>query len=221
MPFLYRRMYWSVTWDDLAAGSGRPMKGITTCGMDGSGLKVIVQDTYVYALAVDQHSASLYWAHKVYEEVVEGRPVSPQLKIYKSDLDGKKVKRVIVADYNHLLGLSVSGDWLYWWDTMNKSQIRLFSCNKKNANDLSLHEVQVAPSGTPDVDRLHLFLLHAHPPKPKGPCNDQLCSHICVPSPNGYMRCLCPPGFSLMSNGWSCGKSTALICCAFRLERGM
>ena len=190
---------------------GRVMVGIASSGMDGSDLKPVLENLDVRALTVDQNSASVYWIATCCEaNFYSEKPKIQMARIYKGDLQSDRLRglRVMQMDYPLVLGLTVADTWLYWWDTpdLSLTQMRLFRCNKSSANHMSLHEVHIEQSRTPDVDRLFLFLPHSHPPKPKGPCTSLLCSHICAPSPTGYMRCLCPAGFSLMLNGWSCGK---------------
>ena len=39
-----------------------------------------------------------------------------------------------------------------------------------------------------------------------------LCSHICIPTPSGYARCLCPTGYKLREDGWTCGEQSQSLC---------
>ena len=46
---------------------------------------------------------------------------------------------------------------------------------------------------------------------PDDPCTaGSLCSHICVPTPTEYMRCVCPDGYQLLPDGWTCSEFSAL-----------
>ena len=174
-------------------------------GMDGSDLRPVVHNVEVHALAVDQDSGSLYWIQDQRDSHGGGK--SNLKEIVYMDPNGRNEQSVVAIQSLRVWGLSVDKDLVYWWDTLrNNSRIRLFKCNKKSANDLSLREIEIGPLPKGHLDPPFLLPLYSHQHKPVGPCTGQLCSHICALTPSGYMRCLCPAGFSLMPNGWSCGK---------------
>ena len=165
--------------------------------MDGSDLKPVVENVYVQALTVDQEAALLYWLDGSYSEAG-----TTNLKVIMySGLNGENTQRLMMMEHTHdVLGLSIVGSWIYWWEELDSNQLRLFKCNARNGNDIGFQDIII------EQHNRFLFLPHSLPTKSKGPCIGQLCSHICVPSPNGYMRCLCPTGYALKPNGWSCGK---------------
>ena len=190
-----------VTWGEIIFGLS--VRGIASSGMDGSDWRVIVQDLDVDALTVDQHGASLYWIQEARNEASTSRS-GKLMEIMSSDLNGENVRRVVTMDKQNVLGLSVVGDWIYWWVTLDSTQVRIYKCNKENANGLDLNDIHIEQKNT-GADPF-LFVLPSHPEKHQGPCTGQLCSDICVPSTTGYFRCLCPAGFTLMSDGWTCGE---------------
>ena len=184
--------------------SDQRVRGIVSNGMDGSDLKVIVENMSAEAITVDQDSASLYWALGV--SISESNTL---FMIMCSDLNGKKVRKVVVTERDsNLLGLRVVGDWLYWWDsTHSRSHVRLHMCNKRSGNDLAKYVTKNAQKGVSEWEVPFLYLILPHPPKSKSPCSSgKLCSHVCSLTPNRYMRCLCPVGYTLLPDGWNCGK---------------
>ena len=140
----------------------------------------------VTALAVDQQSGWLYW--------FQGKTVN------FSKLDGQKAA-MLIRLAERVRQLRAAGDHVFW---LSNSSRQLFSCRKLNANGLKRHEMESSEAGRFD----NFYVLHSNnwPETGINPCGGQLCSHICVPTPTAYMRCLCPHGLELLLNGRTCER---------------
>ena len=163
--------------------------------MDGLDRILIIPSKKPKLLAIDHPSQLLFWAER------RGHfSTCYSYEIFHSDLDGRDIGltiRLQDAPYR----ISVEGGRLLW--TVIGSGT-LSSCNKESGNNLMTHPLA-------DMKIVHTDFAVISPDPPtetaKDLCvSDGICSHLCVPTLSGYMRCLCPSGYKLMSNNWTCGS---------------
>lgn len=218
-------MYW--LYEDTANPENT---GIWRGGMDGSQMKLITQIPNAKAehdLVVDYSCKSIFWVEPtavvgtVSEEEEDWEReilfrntdrVGPlaagtaseevqHWEILRSDIDGKNVRKVIGLQ-EEPVRIHVVGDRLFW---TSSSGNRVTSCHKETLNNLMTHELPNLSE-----DREDLIIVSPDPLSAQSgrrhPCRaGRLCSHVCAPTPAGYMRCLCPPTHNISSNGWTCG----------------
>ena len=150
----------------------------------------------VIALHVDQSSNALYF---VTSTVVKGRG-TPSFQIAHAGLDGQNAQ-VLVRLAEEVKQLQTAGNHIFW---LSNSTQTLFSCRKTSADGLKKHEFKSGKGQ--GLSQFYLIHSDTQPTKREmiNPCAGNLCSHICVPTPTGYMRCLCPAGLELLPDGWTC-----------------
>ena len=164
--------------------------------LSSTGTVLMERDREILRIHIDPTSKSLFWAELV-------KPVKPDKwwEIHSSDLDGNNVKLVISLK-DEPVALGFISNRLFWTNSLKET---LGSCEKETGNNLRTHKLRNLNTNSPG------FLIlnpHSHMQAEKHPCTTAagaLCSHICVPTAAGYMRCLCPFGYKLQSDGWNCG----------------
>lgn len=187
-------MYWIHEDVDYPQNSA-----IMRAGMDGSHMELLTLRPKAKAeldLVVDHASRFLFW--------VEPTDLIPKeqnsWEILRSNMDGGNVTKVIRLREKPTR-IHIVGDRLFWTRT---GDTFVTGCDKETGNNLKAHDWHHSSESAD-----HLIIVSSKPlsDRPeRHPCSfSQLCSHICVPTPAGYMRCLCPPGYRLMPDGWTCG----------------
>ena len=164
--------------------------------MDGSGgAEWIVPNVMADLITVDHSSRLLFWT------VREDPPGTGSFSgIYFSDINGQSVRLAIGLKMFPSM-IQVAGNRLYWVTTDDKV---LRSCEKVTGNNLITHELH---NWDGSVKRLLVISGGSDIQTGRFPCSEEaLCSHICVPTPTGYMRCFCPHGYQLLPDGWTCGE---------------
>ena len=166
---------------------------------------LIIMDRRVTLLTIDHSSQSIFWVERPIEFWTRDL-----YEIYRSDLDGQSV-RLAIRLKNDPHQIRVAGNRLFWMDSASwhsGSGNTMFSCDKDTGDNLMAHELQGL-----DARREFVVISPASEvPSGDDPCiPGALCSHMCVSTPAGYLRCLCPTGFQLMSDGWNCGKGLLFL----------
>ena len=183
-----RRMYWILGDED-----GPEFAGIWSGAMDGtSGTLIIPRERDVLDMTIDTTSKLLFWLEMVLFEL--------HWEIYNSDFDGNNMKLTIKLR-NEPHAFQVWGNHLFWTTVGQESVI---SCEKTTANNLMTHGLSQLNLEKPNfliVSPMTGVEERQHPCTAGG-----LCSHICIPTAVGYMRCICPVGYRLLPDGWTCGE---------------
>ena len=127
-------MYWT-DW-------GEPAK-IERASMDGSD-RIVLHDTgltWPYGLTIDYELQRLYWADAFYD------------RIEYSSVDGigREILLTFDSDYHNPFGITISGDQIYWTDTINST---VFTAHKQAAiNIVPLYnDLLFTPIGIEAVD---------------------------------------------------------------------
>ena len=105
-----------------------------------------------------------------------------------SDMEGKNVKFSISVLKPPIL-IHPAGNKLYWISWQDKV---LRCCEKETGNNLMSYTFEDWDS---KVQHFIIIDRDATIHVGRNPCEKALCSHICVPTPAGYMKCLCPDGY--------------------------
>ena len=166
--------------------------------MDGLDMAVLIHRPNVkndLDLIIDHTAGLLFWVE------CEWLFRADRLwEIFRSDLDGKDVKSTVRLQRKPIR-IQVLGNWIFWTSVGDNG---VTSCDKETANNLMLHTLSDFNATQSDL----LVLIPTSSIKTyRHPCAGSLCSHLCVPTSVGYMRCFCPNGYELMSDGWTCGKT--------------
>ena len=172
--------------------------------MDGTGITTSTMSFVVHTLAVDQSDGLLY---------VSGEGNSYRVGDSQSNLvpDNHIGYMGFNSDaYSNLISLvdlpeqiKPTDGYVFWssWST-SKNTWSIFRCEQRSGNGFELLESKAI---TPLLDRIVNFDVIIQAPHHSNICGGGLCSHICIPTTAGYMRCACPVGFQLRSDGWTCG----------------
>lgn len=175
--------------------------------MDGTVSEAIVTDreSGFGSLTIDHYSDLLFWL-----QWPEFNPYRP--RIMSSDPDGQKI-RLLIELYQWPEQLRVDRQRICWIQDISNSSWKkkvAFCCDKVTAVHLTEHQIPGLQSWVNlDEDIIQKLITQNSSIEVTQllPCKDErLFSHLCVPTPANYMRCLCPTGFQLLSDGWTCGK---------------
>lgn len=156
---------------------------IERAGLDGEGRTAIVTAPHVYwpnGITIDLPNNDLYWC--------DGKLNT----ISKARLDGTQIEVVLFSPSVLRLPYSITvfEDRLYWTDW---SQLALYSANKFNGEDI--HNVSAGHLlESPKV--VHVFHEYRQP-SGENVCDGHTCSHLCIRSPMGMAKCMCPDGLLL------------------------
>ena len=164
--------------------------------MDGSEGTLIIPSKTPKLVTIDHSSQLLFWVERA------GHFTSGySYQIFHSDLNGKGMRLTIsLRSMPYKLGMAGSR---VLWTTMGHNTVS--SCERGTANNLMTHELSGMNPAKPDFVTVSPISYVQGDPDPCTP--GALCSHMCIPTPSGYMRCLCPHGHQLMPNNWTCGES--------------
>ncbi|XP_015918312.1 vitellogenin receptor isoform X2 [Parasteatoda tepidariorum] len=169
-------------WSDWGVNSW----GIYRSGMDGSRRSVLVSKDIKWpnGITIDHTTNRLYWID------------ANLLTIEYITLDGTERKVLLKEEIYHPYSLSVFEDNLYWSDWSTYS---LETCNKFTSHKMT---VLARENGK------HIFGVHVYHPvqatRVDNPCWSNTCSHMCLIAPSNGYKCVCPPGFTLATNGETC-----------------
>ena len=162
--------------------------------MDGSERALIIQSKFPKLLTVDHSSRLLFWVERLGHF-----STGYSYQIRHSDLDGEGIKLTISLP-NLPYKLALAGSRVFW---TTAGYSTLSSCERDTANDFVQYKLSGMNSFKPNFLMVSTSSgIHSAGNDPCIP--DALCSHMCIPSPTGYMRCLCPQGHTLMPNNWTC-----------------
>ena len=173
--------------------------------MDGSSGVLIIENIIPKSLTLDHASKLLFWLIDKYWDFGVAH------EIFHSDLHGKNVRSTMRVG-KRLQRIRVAGNRL--WMMLESREKKILSCDKETGDNLKAHELGF---GLPEqYEKAGDFVIISEPPV-DGTGRDAcarhgLCSHMCTPTPSGYMRCLCPTGYKLLSDGWTCGKQLLCYC---------
>ena len=178
-------MYW-YTGDD----------GIWRGDMDGSAGSLLIPKVHLSSLTLDHASELLFWLGPGFG--------TREIGLFYSDLNGNNVRQ------NDRLGsangrIRVAGNrvWITSFSYRYLLQRRILSCDKETGDNVKTLELGKEP-----VTDFSIPISAAQVQTGKDVCIlGSLCSHMCIPTPSGYMRCLCPTGYGLMEDGWTCGEN--------------
>eukprot|EP00088_Acartia_fossae_P063755 TRINITY_DN77_c0_g1_i7.p1 TRINITY_DN77_c0_g1~~TRINITY_DN77_c0_g1_i7.p1 ORF type:complete len:1146 (-),score=233.47 TRINITY_DN77_c0_g1_i7:29-3466(-) len=147
---------------------------ITRMNQDGSDALAIIQQeiTWPNGVAVDEPIDRIFWTDG-HKNTIES-----------ANIDGKD-RRVIVEDDHHPFGIVVFEDKIYWTDWR---YYRLRSANKFTGKNIET---------TITSNKWRLFGIHIHltgqsAEESADPCDDNNCSHLCLPSGPDRYACKCP-----------------------------
>ena len=191
-----RRMFWLTTVtvmvnDKTWAG------GLWRGGIDGSGPVLLGYIGNASLLALDESSQLLFFVETVN---LFGRERVWDICYYIVE---ESKRKCTIRLLTRPIRIRVVGNRVFWVSVGDRV---VKSCDKVTANNLMTHDVGVlngnitdfliiSPTASKNNSRINTDIC----------ASGALCSHICVPTPAGYLRCLCPQGYTLMSDGWNCG----------------
>ena len=180
--------------------------GIWMSGMDGSNITRIIPNVRAALLTIDHASQLLFWVEE--KMLTFCSRESPFPVIYRSDVNGKGISWTNLLN-NHPSGLRIVGSRVFWLDKVTFSRSTLTSCEGGEVMGEITHELNDAEADVADFLIIQPTVNSSIPTE--GNDNDYcipdaLCSHICIPSATGYMRCFCPMGYKLGPDGWTCGS---------------
>ena len=188
---LGRHIYWT-----FVDSFNSTRNGIWRGAMDGSDPYVaqIAPNVNATLITLDFSSRKIFW--------VECRSSDEQQiswGIFFSSMDDFNVTLSIEVILEPQL-LRIVGKKQFW---INSDKV-LISCDKETGNNLRTHDLL---GWDQNINLIEIISESSTLPTARSPCSKgSLCSHMCVPSTTGYMRCLCPDGFRLRSDGWNCGQ---------------
>lgn len=179
------QMYYT-DWGD------NPMIG--TASMDGTQNKPFITNDIHWpnGLALDWPNERLYW-------------VDAKLKTIDScKLDGSDRRSILRDISKHPFGIAVFMDKIYWsdWDLKSIESCDKFTGNHRQTliNDKVIYDVHIYHSAM-DGQRIN-------------PCENTICSHLCLINSNDTYTCACPKFMELMSDKHKCkptGKRLMLL----------
>lgn len=187
-----RYLYWAVEGG----------KSILRSHMDGTVHRASTNFSFVVrTVAVDQDDGLLYFAGKGSSHYLGQSRPTPDNRISYCDFESNTHSRLIqLSDMPEQI--KAMDSYVFWssWSA-SENTWSIFSCEKKSGNGLEQHASgAIAPWG-----RIVHFDILSRNPQSSNICSGSLCSHICIPTVARYMRCACPMGFKLRSDGWNCG----------------
>lgn len=161
---------------------------IICMSQDGSNAETIVSYkqnlTSPNGIFVDELTDRIFWA-----DAISGT-------IASANLDGSD-HRVVVKDFHHPFGIVVFENRVYWTDWQ---YYVLRSANKFTGNDIKTEVM----SSKWQLNGLSLHIANDLKDENSDPCQDNGCSHLCLPRGPTEMTCACPVGMFIGLGGKSC-----------------
>ncbi|XP_066268020.1 low-density lipoprotein receptor-related protein 6-like isoform X1 [Branchiostoma lanceolatum] len=166
--------------------------------LDGSNRLVLFKESIYWpnGLAIDYTARKIYWGDAKLQ------------KIEYANLDGTGRRVLLDEGLQHIFGLTLLGDYVYWTDWKNDGNVqRVHKTTGENR--------QVIVDQLPGLMGLKAVTME----KTEGeasPCQPDNggCSHLCLlsPDPPNY-KCACPNGIKLLEDGKTCtdGATEMLI----------
>jgi len=133
---------------------------------------------------VDELTDRIFWA-----DAISGT-------IDSANLDGSD-HRVVVKDFHHPFGIVVFENRVYWTDWQ---YYVLRSANKFTGNNIKTEVM----SSKWQLNGLSLYIAKNLQEESFDPCENNDCSHLCLPRGPMEMTCACPEGMFLGLGGKSC-----------------
>ena len=201
-----RIMFWA-GGSMLNLTTAKHSPSIWMSGMDGSDVTKVIPNVTAALLTIDHSTQLLFWLERKAAVRPWGR--MEYYAIFHCQLNGKGIKRTTVLSHPPSR-LRLAGSKLFWLDKTSFLQNVLVSCDKRNGSNLQAHALYGAQASVVDF----LILEPTTTTVSSGTQSeyydrcipDALCSHMCVPSATGYMRCFCPLQYELGADGWTCGE---------------
>jgi DNA-binding beta-propeller fold protein YncE len=164
---------------------------IVRMSQDGSNSVNIVYESILQNISmpngifVDETIDRIFWADATFGT------------INSANLDGSDF-RVVVKDYHHPFGVAVFEDRVYWTDWQ---YYVLRSANKFTGNDIRTE----LKSNKWQLNGLNLHVTGGlQKDKGSDPCEDNACSHLCLPRGEHEFTCACPEQMYLGLGSTSC-----------------
>lgn len=167
--------------------------------MDGTSLKIIVENPKVSAITIDRKATRIYWAND-------------QISIESSDYDGNN-RQIVTPISMSIISLTKIENQLFWTRTSNWSDCPctnvLWTCilNRRTCNDV---KSLILPFDGPKFLKTS-YDQHRH--SVKNPCNEDNggCEHLCLMTSKNSHDCACNVGSILNSDGKTCTNSSKLL----------
>ncbi|KAL8625952.1 hypothetical protein ACOMHN_012544 [Nucella lapillus] len=179
-------------WSDWGAHAK-----IERANYDGTNRQVIVSSnlTWPNALALDLSHHKLYWvdSSNMYSD-----------KIEVSDMFGNHRSTIFTASAGaHFFGMAYYNNQLYLSDWNETSH------EIKRVNVDGTGMTLIGPSTFGRINDVHVHV--DSNPAVNTACSNNRggCSHICVPTPGGGSKCLCPDGLILQTDHRTCGTGSS------------
>lgn len=162
---------------------------VCRANLDGSNAQVLIRPPQVlkpHSLAIDYVSGRMYW----FDTVINN--------IGSCDLNGDDYHSDLKFNDEFISGISVLNDIIYWLQSSNdenhnRTTLMVYNLRTKTKSSLL--------SSTRWLRNLHVY--GAESQTGTNLCNDEShdCTHVCVGSPGGEFRCLCPDGMTMTDSG--------------------
>ncbi|KAK6642297.1 hypothetical protein RUM44_014020 [Polyplax serrata] len=173
-------------WTDWAVEE----PSVSRANLDGSNIRRLFTKPVVVwpnGITIDHIAERIYWVD------------AQQDYIASSDLDGKRLKKVIVGDerVSHPFGVAVFKDYVYWDDW---KQSNIFYADKDHG--ISVHPVLEKIFGPMDLKVFaHSFQEGTNR---CGNATTNNCTHLCFGAPGNSYTCLCPQDMMLIDGNCYC-----------------
>ncbi|XP_043915687.1 low-density lipoprotein receptor-related protein 2-like [Protopterus annectens] len=176
-------------WSEIG---GEPQ--IEQASMDGTERRVLIKEQlgWPVSLALDLVSQKIFWADDKFH------------CLGVSDLDGDNIQLLQLAETQSPFSIAVFEDELYWSE-MKKRTIQ--SANKNTGKN---RDVLIKRRGQPSGVKIMHEILQ---PVTNNPCENLMCSHMCLLRMGLKGSCHCPMGLLLSDDGSTCvsPKDTAFL----------
>ncbi|XP_034057892.1 LOW QUALITY PROTEIN: low-density lipoprotein receptor-related protein 8 [Gymnodraco acuticeps] len=160
---------------------------IERSGMDGSERRVVVNSSLGWpgGVALDPISERVYWT----DERLRA--------IGSATLDGEDIRILQMKETTNPFSLAIFNDMLYWSDAKKRV---VFAANKNSGKN---RQVLLKTINQPfSVKIIHPLLQTGF----ESPCENIVCSHMCVLAPGPKAVCKCPPRLLLAEDGLTCAS---------------
>ena len=161
--------------------------------MDGSNVEIVVRNSTTEVIAVDSMSGKLVWSQET--QNVRG---GEQHTIATSD------GQSLLTSTCKPLKLCVTGDDLMF---IVECVENIFLRRLNKITGLTHTYGELSQLRSDKIQDIRVFYPKSKPRQTENPCRNSGCSDICVRNPGNSSRCLCPPGFHLLPDNFTCGKT--------------